>query len=289
MQTYRKFEQTLTDALAGMSEGDIIPMSEAKLRFAEHRSMRGFVFSPSGGTLLTDESGNEKLAKGEGWKLVMLALAPHSASGVADLCSQSTPSCRDNCVAFAGNGGFPKVLAARQARVDFLAEHPREFVSLLVHTLDRLTRKADLAVRLNGFSDIRWERVLPAWFWERFADVKFYDYTKHSVSSRPVSTMPANYSLTYSVTERSTPQGVARERAAGRSVAVVVNRRGGKHATRDHLHPLPFADHLVDGDVNDRRFDDPPGSVVGLRRKGSLMPDHPLVVHDDRLAQLIGV
>lgn len=289
MLTYKALEKSLTTTLAGMTAEDLVSTREANTRYAEHRSMAGFAFCVGAGTFLTDETGNEKLGKGEGVRLVMLALAPHEASAVANLCPHSTESCRRACVAFAGNGGFPKVLSARQARTAFLAEHPREFVSLLVHTLDKLVSKGDVAVRLNGFSDLRWERILPAWFWNRFAGVKFYDYTKHTIVSRPVDTMPSNYSLTYSVTERSTPAIVTREREAGRSVAVVVNRRGGKHATRPYLHPLPFPDHMVDGDINDRRFDDPPGSVVALRRKGSLMPSDALVVHDDRLALLIGV
>lgn len=288
MQTYRQLEHHIIAALAEMSETDVIDKRTAATAFAHERATRGFTFSLNG-SLLTDETGNEKLAKGEGVNLVMLALAPHEASGVADLCPYSTPSCRANCVAFAGNGGFHTVTAARAARTAFLANHPREFVSLLCHTLDGLLRRKDLAVRLNGFSDLRWERILPAWFWHRYRDVIFYDYTKHTIRSRPVASMPDNYSLTYSVTERSTVEVVNRERAAGRSVAVVVNRRGGKHATRPHLHPLPFADLMVDGDVNDRRFADPAGSVVALRRKGSLMPDDALVVQDDRLAELLGV
>jgi hypothetical protein len=164
-------------------------------------------------------------------------------------------------------------------------DEPRAFVSLLVHLLDRKVAKGDIAVRLNGFSDIRWERVLPGWFWTRYANVTFYDYTKHSLSSRPIATMPDNYTLTYSVTERTTVAQLQRE-LAERNVAMVVDVRGGKR--RDGTYrPLPIVKHrVVDGDKNDRRFDDPDGSIVMLRRKGTLPSHDPLVVGDKRLAIL---
>jgi len=284
MQNYGSLESHLIESLAGMTPDDMMTRRDAELTYAEHRSTFGF--AKTAGKLLSDEGENEKLAKGEGVALIMLALAPHSASGIADVCPFSTESCRAHCVAFSGNGLFPAVLRARQARTAFLVGDPRAFVSLLVHTLDRELNKRDLAVRLNGFSDIRWERVLPAWFWDRYSDVQFYDYTKHSVRSRPVATMPAKYALTYSVTERSTATGIAREVASGRSVAVVVDVKGGKPRGASELRPLPFAG-MVDGDTNDRRFDDPGGSVVALRYKGSLRSGDPLVVNNDRLAAIM--
>lgn len=281
--TYRTLELSLTASLSSVAQIDLPSKRDAETAYARHRANAGF--KPTKGQLLSEEI--EKLKKGDGVKLVMLALAPAEASGF-NVCPHSTSGCREFCVAKAGNGAYPAVMRARIARTRFLVENPREFLSLLIHTLDAGLKRNDLAVRLNGFSDIRWERVLPGWFWQRYNHVTFYDYTKHSVLSRPVDTMPANYLLTYSVTERTSDKQIAREMAAGRNIAVVVETKGGIVRNTGKLRDLPTIPTLtVDGDKNDRRFNDPEGSVVMLRRKGSLPVDNPLVVSNERLTRIV--
>lgn len=282
MLKYKQLETDLAKALRNVELDDLPSLFDARRDYAEARARNGF--KALVGELLTDETGNEKLAKGDGVRLFMLALAPHTTSSIGNLCPFSTPSCRDSCVAFSGNGGFPAVLRARRARVEFLVSNPASFLRVLVDILDKAVAKSDIAVRLNGFSDIRWERVLPDWFWARYSDVKFYDYTKHSMASRPK--LPKNYSLTYSVTEKSTNSEILKAKSAGRSIAVVVPVRGGKLRTTGVLRPLPFTG-MIDGDINDRRFNDPAGSVVALRMKGSLRPEDGLVIPVERLERLL--
>jgi hypothetical protein len=215
----------------------------------------------------------------------MLALAPAELS-LHNVCPHSTAGCREHCVAYSGNGKYNTVINARIARTTFLVDNPVEWFSLLVHLLDKETSKSDIAVRLNGFSDIRWERVLPEWFWVRYATTTFYDYTKHTSLSRPSITLPKNYTLTYSVTERTTEKMFRRELST-RNVAVVVETRGGMLRKTGKYRELPKVSvNSVDGDKNDRRFDDPAGSVVMLRRKGTLPVDSPLVVKNNRLLSL---
>lgn len=282
---YRALETVLANGFGKIASYDeILPRKVAEAAYGIHRSKQNFACTP--GQLLSTEV--DKLKKGDGVALVMLALAPAELSGY-NVCPFSTPGCRKYCVAFAGNGNYPMVTRARIARSTFLMENPEAFLSLLCILLDGKLKKGQVAVRLNGFSDIRWERVLPAWFWERYSDVTFYDYTKHSVVSRPPSTMPSNYTLTYSVTERTSEKVLKRELAMGRNVAMVVPTRGGKRSDGT-LRELPSFDRLiVDGDANDRRFDDPAGAIVFLRRKGSLPVDDPLVVGGERLRELCSV
>ena len=280
MLTYKVFERKID--MTGIAEGSLLPLPTARAVYATIRGEHGF--EPVPGSFLTDETGNEKLAKGEGTRLLMLALAPHSTSGVADVCPFSTEGCRKGCVAFAGNGSFPAVLRARQARTAFLLAYPLAFLTLLVDLIDRESKRGAAAVRLNGFSDIRWERVLPEWFWSRWENVVFYDYTKHTVRSRP--SLPDNYKLTFSATSLTSDRELANARKAGRSVAVVLSVAGGIDHRTGELRPIPGG--LVDGDKNDRRFDDAPGSVVGLRRKGSAKLGNDLIVSDERVAKLVG-
>jgi hypothetical protein len=92
--------------------------------------------------------------------------------------------------------------------------------------------------------------------------------------------MPANYTLTYSRSERSTVSEIGRNLSSGRNVSVVVSTRGGRR--RDGTkRPIPaelYGAPTIDGDDHDRRYSDAPGSVVVLRRKGTLSADSPFVV-----------
>ena len=131
---------------------------------------------------------------------------------------------------------------------------------------------------------------MPTWFWKRFAKVVFYDYTKHPLSSRPVSSLPDNYKLTYSVSQRSTVQQISIQRKAGRSVAVVVETRGGKIPNTKDYRPFSVevdGVSVIDGDANDRRYLDEPGSVVLLRRKNGLPKSNPLVRDDQQLLAIV--
>jgi hypothetical protein len=132
-----------------------------------------------------------------------LSLAPAGLSGV-QVCRYRTPECEAGCVAFSGKGDLPDVIRARQAKTVFLAERPASVLRILVDELDRVSRRfgAQLAVRLNTFSDLPWERIVP-WLFERFAGVRFYDYTKWSDRATP-----ENYDLTFSVSDR-TPDATA--------------------------------------------------------------------------------
>jgi hypothetical protein len=162
----------------------------------------------------------------------------------------------------------------RTTRRDFLADLVRD-IARLETAADRVGMRA--AVRLNGTSDLVWEsmrvdrdgvtypNVMTA-----FPRVTFYDYTK-----RPGRTnLPANYSLTVSLAESNDRLALA-ELESGRNIAVVFRTAKGQ--------PLPetFAGRpVVDGDVNDLRFMDPAGVVVGLRAKGRAKQDRSGFVRD---------
>ena len=106
--------------------------------------------------------------------------------------------CWQFCLDESGRGVFANVQAARMRRTDLFNDDRAEFEKLLWKDIAALCRKADregkqAACRLNGTSDIQWERIFPRLFTE-FADVKWYDYTK-----LPLRSVPHNYHLTYSL------------------------------------------------------------------------------------------
>ena len=161
---------------------------------------------------------------------------------------------------------------------------------MLVHELQKAYTNAQalerpLAVRLNTYSDIRWERVMP-WLFDSFRAVKFYDYTKHTTASRPEDTRPANYHLTYSVSERTTSNEIGKCADIGRPLAVVVGIRSGKQKGSDQMRPIPetwAGMPTVDGDISDARWTTPTGSVVILRRKHTLATNAPMITHAEKL------
>lgn len=253
----------LNKFLEGLGPFGIEPMSkvetaEAKALLAAYRARHGF--KEASADLLTEPSANVKLSKSEtpGYSL---SLAPASSSGVANVCNRSTPACRAHCVAFAGNGMYPAVGRGRSWKVELLHDYPAVFVRLLADEIRKASRKGPITMRLNTFSDLRWENIAPDLF--TLPNVSFYDYTKWSHTER--ANRPDNYNLTFSATERTTTEQVRTMVAAGENVAVIVS--SSRHAVKpDTWEGMP----AVDGDKTDDRTLDKRGVVVLLTAKGSL-------------------
>lgn len=267
----------------------------ARVAYAAHRARAGVTSSAA---LLSEDIG--KTQKND-VRTYALAFLPANTSGIANTCAFED-KCAATCVAFSGKGDMLEVRRARALRLSFAVEHPDDFAALLVAELFRIeeaaasatldavhnaapfgidTRKRYRLVRLNAYSDIRWERVAP-WLFAACGHVGFYDYTKHTMASRPADTLPENYRLTYSVSTRSTLDEVRAAIAAGRNVAAVFAARA--HSKNDALPPTWCALPVVDGDADDDRFHEPRGVVVGLRRKGTLAAGGDLVAASVRLA-----
>lgn len=203
--------------------------------------------------------------------------AGHSLNAFTTMCPHSTPGCRAACLHTAGRGGlFPSIPKARARKtISFLTDR-EAFMLKLSQEIGRFTVKALKAgfkpcVRLNGTSDVQWEKVLlsgrtlMAWH----PEVSFYDYTKHPGRFQ----LPQNYSLTYSLaeTERSRVQALS-ALVKGRNVAVVFDTKKGQ-ALPTHFDGF----RVIDGDVSDLRFlDGQPsgqGVIIGLRAKGRAKTD----------------
>jgi hypothetical protein len=226
--------------------------------------------------LLTPDGYNPKTKKGRarGYATAIMHLAPANLSG-RNVCQFASPGCRAACLNTAGRGGILKhgettnaIQLARIARTRLFFDDRPAFARLMASEIAahvRRSRKHGLipTVRLNGTSDIPWEKIRifdRQTIFERFADVQFYDYTKSAARAlaHARGEMPSNYALTFSRSE-SNGADVAAVLAAGGNVAAVF-------ATG---LPATYAGAMViDGDQDDLRFLDPAPVVVGLKAKG---------------------
>jgi hypothetical protein len=197
----------------------------------------------------------------------ILYLAPSTESGVADVCTSSSPGCREGCLWTSGRAKFtPNIKTARIRKTKELFEDREKFFDLLskdVLSLQRQAAKRGMtpAVRCNGTSDLPW---LAKAMYTRHPDVQFYDYTKHP---NPWLRLAPNYDLTFSLSEDNLLHALdALEH--GVRVAAVFNVKKGK----------PFPEtwrgyKVIDGNTKDARFLDPKNVIVGLRAKGDAIGD----------------
>lgn len=224
---------------------------------------------------------NKKSPKGEklGYLTAMLYLAPASVAGGKSVCPHSTEACRQGCLFTAGRGKTTRVHDARVRRTRLYLEDRALFMSTLMADLGVMQTTADqhemtLAIRLNGTSDIGWERERFGGLsvFEKFPRAIFYDYTRWPAAHRRV---PENWRLTFSLADE--PIDFALEHLhAGRSVAAVVpdlERVGAPDW-------FAFGDqtvHVVDGELHDLRFLDEAPSLVLLKPKVRLRNGGPMV------------
>jgi len=163
---------------------------------------------------------------------------------------------------------------ARDRRSALYLEDQEHFLHLLRSDLYYLRAEAKAhgmvpAVRLNGTSDIPWERLHGELFAE-FSGIEFYDYTKlrprmgHFLAGRIGKELfPPNYHLTFSLSECN-QQDAAAILAAGGNVAVVFwpevpSQWNGRR--------------VILADRHDARFLDEEGCIVGLSAKGIARDD----------------
>lgn len=226
-------------------------------------------------------------------------------------------SCIDSCLHYAGNSAHMLTKTkGRQNKNRWYAENKASFLKAIAKDIEYLQRMCvkwakepnkemrkalsraglpetrrtpfKLAVRLNGTSDLPWEK---SGIMRQFPRIQFYDYTKNPVRALQFARgqMPSNYHLTFSMGGTRDDQ-IPEILASGCNVTMVFARgksgtlppsfsgtikRGyvPKHGTRE----LPKVDivipstRVVDADETDLRFLDPRGVIAGLRFKSPKM------------------
>lgn len=198
----------------------------------------------------------------------IMYLAPAQEAGGKSLCPGSTAGCRDGCLYTAGRGVTRSVQDARIYRARMYLHHRPVFMNLLDKEIKAFVRKCHKlnrkpAIRLNGTSDILWERFTKGGsLFERNPSVMYYDYTK--IHARMYDKLPPNYHLTYSRSETTSNSLVKNLTTHGKNVAVVFS---------DDLPTEYLGIPVIDGTKHDLRFLDPPGVIVGLTALGKARRD----------------
>jgi hypothetical protein len=208
---------------------------------------------------------NPKIAKSnklsdEYWSCIM-HLRPVSTR----ICPyQIEAGCKDACLNTAGMAGvFPKVQEARQRKTDLFLNYREEFMTQLVLDVIKFIKACDRkgkkpAIRLNGTSDIQWEKIIVECgqnIFEMFPQVQWYDYTK--IPTRKIKHL-INYHLTWSYSEASLKYADNFTKVKY-NIAVVFHKK----------LPKTFRGRkVIDGDKHDMRFMDEDNVVIGLLAKG---------------------
>jgi hypothetical protein len=240
---------------------------------------------------LLSVSADSKTVKGEklGYLTGILYLAPGDLSG-REVCPKRSKGCSDSCLgAHAGRVTFiPSIMKSRLAKTDWYFDDRDSFMTQLVKDINALIRKAKRegltpVVRLNGSSDIPWERVIISTQTEHgtyhgnimqmFPNVQFYDYTKRA-NRRD---LPSNYHLTFSLAEDNDAEAFE-ALGNGMNVAAVFHTVPTEYVfgPKVSMGPRTIVYPVIDGDASDLRFlDEAPafGCIVGLKAKGGAKAD----------------
>ena len=201
-------------------------------------------------------------------------------------CPRATAGCLASCLGHtSGRMVMPTATRARDRRTALYKEDQEHFFRLLRNELWELREEAHWrgmtpAVRLNGTSDIPWEKLHDELFSE-FEDVEFFDYTKipdrmeDFVRRKLCSGFwnHKNYHLTFSLSEASKEDAIGFLELGGNVAAVFW----------PHLPDQWEGYPVIDGDQHDARFLDPEGVIVGLSAKGIARKDlSGFVIHSQK-------
>lgn len=224
-------------------------------------------------SILSIES-DPKTIKGSslGWLTGVIYLLPHKSHGLGpNLCFGSSPACRDGCLVYSGRGMTLSVWDARMARTREFIQHKDRYMATLLNEIARHVGTAKRrgmypAIRLNGTSDIAYERikVQGKTVFEHFPAVQFYDYTKivKRMEAWMAGDLPRNYDLTFSRSE------------GNEATCLSLLARGARISACFDPKPLTYHGfQVVDGDEHDLTFFQPHGVWLGLRPKGRMRKD----------------
>jgi hypothetical protein len=236
-------------------------------------------------TILSNASTNPKTRKKLeefGYEAVIHHMCPDKlADGYHTVCPWSSPGCRASCLNTSGRSQVKGNITKRNLEMymihrsriakttDFFSNRDwycDDLMGELVNLETRAIKKGCTPVaRLNGTSDVPWERYIPM---TAFSNTQFYDYTKgykrmfkYLNESR---SFPSNYHLTYSFDEHTTPRQVGRILHYGGNVAVVF---------REQIPEEFWGYKVISGMEHDFRFRDPRGYIVGLVARGRAKKD----------------
>lgn len=251
------------------------------------------------GPLTTGDTGDtlpllgtsSKIDAGTGYGVLsrVLYMVPAKGSG-REACAGRSQGCTLACLA-EGTGRMSmhqSQRARRRRHAAFYADRTA-FLRMLhgeiaAHERSAARQGKIAAVRLNGTTDLPWHRMSYtladgtrfARIHDAFPDVRFYEYTKHPLSAAAKGGIPANLSLTFSLSERPDAERYALDYLrSGHGVAIVmaIPRHEPPSTWRFYGEGESELFRVIDGDAHDARFLDPTASIVALAAKGNAKGD----------------
>lgn len=237
--------------------------------------------------LLSTENAKTSKGKKLGYTTYISYLAPHTqnSKGV-NLCPHASKGCAKACLFQSGSARFDSVQLGKMNKTEFFLADRKSYMNKLFNEITKIVkthesiegdkqykkngidvlRFKDFAIRLNGTSDIAFEKLKVKDnknIMELFPNVQFYDYTKNPNRMYKYlnGELPSNYHLTFSRSEDN--DDVCMDiLAKGGNVAIVF----GVKNVNDF--PTEYKGYkVINGDETDLRFLDDDNVIVGLKYK----------------------
>lgn len=234
--------------------------------------------------VITEPDGQHKYAlSGEGVTAVYqcgISFAPAKESERWNMCAGKSAGCEMACLITAGQNQWPSSKRARVLRTRLLMEQPEAFLRYLERDLARARKRAAklglrFAFRFNTLSDADAMRIAGHLVGE--GDI-WLDYTKIAgkyrawLKSRVGERVNGydKYHLTFSRSEKNMTECLEFLKLGGTCTVVMSQDRKDQFIKGGWpFHGFP----CVDGDLSDRRWEDPPGHWVVLVAKGKAKRD----------------
>ena len=212
---------------------------------------------------------NAKTVKGEkkGYTTYIMYLAPHTQNSKGiNLCPHASEGCAKACLFGSGSARFEKTQQGKINKTEYFLADRKGFLEQLVTEIAKIEKKhtkknTKFAIRLNGTSDIRFEKlkINGKNIFDTFPNIQFYDYTKNPI--RMFMDMPKNYHLTFSMSEDNKDICLDMLKA-GKNVAMVFGIKKSKPLPNEYM-----GFKVINGDETDLRFLDESNVIVGLKYK----------------------
>lgn len=227
---------------------------------------------------------NAKTIKGEkmGYTTYIMYLAPftQNSKGI-NLCSHASKGCAKACLFSSGAARFNRVQQGKINKTEYFIHDRKSFLNQLyneikaiekkheiIDGLEALNRKGEVlryknfAIRLNGTSDIRFEKFKikdGKNIFELFPNVQFYDYTKNPF--RYNADLPSNLHLTFSRSETNDKESFELLKK-GHNVAMVFGVKNESELPKTYK-----GYKVINGDLSDLRFLDEQNVIIALKYK----------------------
>ena len=223
-----------------------------------------------------------KTVKGNGdkYETAIMYMQPWKSSGITVCANAEIAGCIDGCLFTAGRGAFSNVQQSRAKKTAWFAADRDGFMAQLVVDVTKfikycLKQGVTPVIRLNGTSDIRWERIPIGSYdniFDMFPQVQWYDYTK--IANRKTGHIK-NYHLTFSYSAANPLYAKQVKIAMDKGMNMAVVWR-----SVDVIPRMFMGVPVISGDADDLRFLDPDGVMVSLYAKGRAKKDTSGFVQD---------